>query len=738
MIPVLLDRTKSLESLVADKNNGLGKLTETIDCVVVEERNGIYDLTLRIPITAKHYSKIENGSIIRATGSWSSGNQLFRVYKITKPINGVVTIEAHHITYDLAKVAVKPFTANGASAAASSLKSNSLGTYPFTMTSNSNSTAKYTLSEPMSFRGALGGWRGSYLDVYNGEFEWDNLTVKHLTSRGYDNGVKIRYGKNLVDLNQEEDIDGTYTAVLGFATIDESTVLSDVRTAVASTYPRVKIVDFSEDYETLPTKAQLNTKVDSYISNNNITKTNINLEVSFVALWQTEEYKDIAPLERVNLCDTVTILYEELGVDAKAKVIRTEWDVINERYLSIELGEARSNLGETISDNITEKVEKQTGTWIDEAVKNATDLITGGQGGYVVIARNADGEPEEILVMDTPDKTTAVNVIRFNKNGIGFSTTGYNGPFTSAWTIDGSFVADFITAGTLRSINIEGVNIKGSNLRFGSGPYVDVATNSANTGVLFSGTGTVDFETQGQYTLKNIVQGGTNVSNGITLNNTSTTANLILENYWENKLANRVRLDASATTRTLNILNYKSDGTNTANNLYFASGANSNFTSLYNHKFARNESANLIQIAAYETYNATFIWNYNLNNTNNANFVRLTAYENSNNMQLINYSLNNNEKNLFKLDTSTGITIGNNYGTTTTRANELTFNDSTNIVSLKNNKANSSANANNMTLTADTNNTFSIVNYNTSNTNIKNSIVLSTNNGIEITNNVGA
>lgn len=642
MIPILLDDTKNLTNLVSDNSNGLGKLSEVIDATVIEARNGEYDLTFRIPMNAKHFSDIHNGGIVRVKASEISGNQMFRIYKITKPINGIVTVECHHITYDLNKVAVKPFSATGAVNTVNGMIQNTIGTYPFTFTTNlTNATSKFTMTEPMSFRGALGGYQGSILDVFGGEYRFNNLAVELLSSRGSDNGVTIRYGKNLIDLNQEENIDNTYSAVVGYATVDETTRVSDLQTATQMTYPKVKIVDFSSDYETLPTKAQLNTKVRQYIQNNDIGKPNVNLEVSFVALWQTEEYKNIAPLERVSLCDTVTVEFPRLGVSSKSKVVRTEWDVINERYISIELGDSRSNFAETISDNIQEEVEKNTTSWIDEAVNNATELITGGLGGYVVISRNANGEPEEILIMDQPTKESAVNVIRMNKNGIGFSTTGYTGPFTSAWTIDGAFVADFITSGTLRAINIEGVSISGSNLRFGSDPYVQVQTNSYQKGVLFRGTGTVNFDTNNSFSVVNRAS-NSNLSNQFTIENDTTQSYIYLFNYYEGISTNSLSMIGRNTYNSTTLYNkYPGIGGDIANSLLLTSdSSSSNSLGIYNNKFLdRSKTGNRLYMRSQSSDNAFFLWNYNYGETNNnlANTIRCYSQSNGNGIEIENF-----------------------------------------------------------------------------------------------------
>lgn len=768
MIPILLDDSKTLTTLLSDSSNGLGKLSEVIDATVIEERNGEYDLTFRIPMNAKHFDELHNGGIVRVKASETSGNQMFRIYKISKPLNGIVTVECHHISYDLNKCAVKPFTATGIVNTINGLIYNEVSAYPFTMnTTLTNATSKFTLKEPMSFRGTLGGYSGSVLDVFGGEYLFNNLTIRLLNNRGADNGVTIRYGKNLVSLQQEENIDNTYSAVLGFATVDETTVVSDLQTAIVMTVPKIKIVDFSNDFEAVPTKAQLNTKAQQFIANNDIGKPHVNLDVSFVALWQTEEYKDIAPLERVSLCDTVTVEFPKLGVSSKAKVIRTEWDVINERYNSIELGDARSSFAQSITDTIMEDVEKETTSWIDEAVNNATELITGGLGGYVVIGRNASGEPEEILIMDQPDKASAVNVIRMNKNGIGFSTTGYQGPFTSAWTIDGAFVADFITSGTLRAINIEGVNISGSNLRFGSDPYVQVQTNSARTGVLFSGAGTVQFQTIGEYNVQNFNNSNA-LSNSFRLSNTSTQTSSTLTNYWNGSVSNMLYYYATSDTNASTLYNYKTGTTNTANSfslnsnstdninriwlynnqwsntsytanwLRATSTSSTNFFGVINYKIGSSNGANNIELNAESSGTTATIRNYVYNQTNTSNLVQCSSNSTANTLYIWNYSSNGNFKNAVTLSTTNGVVIDNNYGTTTTSANQVSLQSasSTNTMTLKNNRTNSTTLANSITFTAGSSSNELYILNNKTNGESMNSIRFNTSSGLTIANNV--
>lgn len=474
MIPILYEQgeTKFI-------SQGIGSLADAISCTVTEERNGEYELEMTYPASGRLFSELTNGRLILAKPNDTSQTQPFRIYRISTPMSGKVTINAEHISYLLNGIPVAPFTATGMSAALNGLKNNSLVNNPFTCwTDIANGSTKFTVTVPKSFRACLGGTEGSILDTFSGsnppEFEFDRFAVKVHAQRGADRGVTIEYGKNLTDAKQENSIENTYTGVLAYwSNTDQSTVAkSDIQYASNHSNfanEKIFILDTSQDFPGEPTKTQLNTAAANYVKNNNVGTPKINLTVSFVNLWQSEEYKNTALLERVQLCDTVRIKFSWLGIDASAKVIKTVYNVLKERYDSIGLGESKSSFSDTIrqASGITGSVKamvESNNSFLQSAIDRSTDLISGGLGGYVVINKNADGQPEEILVMDNADKTKAVNVIRINKNGIGFSKSGYNGPFSTAWTIDGAFNADYITSGIISAVDINGVNISGSNI----------------------------------------------------------------------------------------------------------------------------------------------------------------------------------------------------------------------------------------------------------------------------------
>ena len=555
MIPILYPASETQFT-----SNGIGRLSDAIECTVTEERNGPYELYLKYPITGQYFSEIAHSRIIAAVPADGKTVQPFRIYKISKPIDGICEIYAEHISYELNHIPVMPFTANSCVDALNGLVRNAAQNCPFSVWTDKSVNAPYTLKHPEAFRALLGGVQGSILDVYGkGEYEFDRNLVKLYVNRGHDTGVTIRYAKNMVDLLQEESIEETITGVCPYwqneetgelVTLPEKAVWAG--TAANFPYKRTAVIDFTDEWETKPTVAQLRARTQKYIEDNNIGIPSVTLDVSFIPLWQangvslgtpkptleigatvngdtvenvdgyldsdssidltvtdndgnvtiasnsftaTESagnvtipqntvfyavddgngnitfvpygdrtlhledarwsitYEDYRVLERVNLCDTVTVLYDDLGVSATAKVVKTVYNVLLDRYDSLEIGDPKTTFAQTLA-NITEELADSFDNKVSSMrtwVQHQTDLITGGLGGYVVFGYNANGHPQEILIMDTDDPATAVNVIRMNKNGIGFSRNGYSGPFESAWTIDGVFNAAFIGAGSIKA-----------------------------------------------------------------------------------------------------------------------------------------------------------------------------------------------------------------------------------------------------------------------------------------------
>lgn len=444
--------------------NGIGRLSDAISCVVTEERNGQYELEMEYPIDGQHFGDIGIRSIIGAVPCDGGSIQAFRVYKMTKPISGRVKINAQHISYDLSKNTSMPFSITSSPSACSQalagLKSHAVETCPFTFWTDVTTAGSYSQSAPASIKSRLGGVEGSILDQFGGEYEWDNFTVKLHRQRGSLaelNGLTLRYGKNITDITQEENIASTATGAVPYwqdyegdlVTLPEQAVYSQY----ASRYSQHLTVplDLSEKFDDKPTVEALRAAANVVVNAADFGLPKVSIEVSFVALWQTEEYKDIAPLQRVKLCDEVTVSFEKLGVDVTAKVVKTVYDVLAERYQSIQIGSVRSNLAMTLTDQNAQtlrQIEAQAVS-VETAINNATKWLTTA-GGYVIAIRNADGSWKELIFSNMTDPYNAsAKLLRVNNNGIGFSTHGMQGPFTNAWTIDGHLVADFLFGGTL-------------------------------------------------------------------------------------------------------------------------------------------------------------------------------------------------------------------------------------------------------------------------------------------------
>ena len=488
MIPILYDR---LETRFA--TNGIGRLSECTRCIVTEERNGIYECEFDIPITGEHYSEIiPNKTTILATHDDTHDMQPFDVYRKSAPnINGIVTFYAHHISYRLNDVVVMPFTASSLVEAISSIPNYSVGVNPFTFWTDKTTTGNYSNKVPNSARGLLGGQENSLLDVYGkGDYEFDRFTVKLHANRGVDSGVEIRYGKNLTDLSYDNDYSSVANAVVpywsntegGIVTLPEMVIVREgidpivvpltdhndiiLRTETnepieaSTTIIDVVPLDLTDAFSEEPSVEELRSAAISRFSASGMWEPDETIDVNFVQLWQTEEYKDYAPLQRVRLCDTVTVIYNALGVRAiKKKVVKTTYNVLLDRYDSVELGTPSVSFAEAVRSGLLEEVP--TNSMLEAAIQYATEMIRGGLGGYVVMTPGANGYPQEILIMDTPDVDTAVNVWRFNQGGLGHSHSGYQGPFDDiALTQDGKINASMITTGVLNANLITAGTIK--------------------------------------------------------------------------------------------------------------------------------------------------------------------------------------------------------------------------------------------------------------------------------------
>lgn len=471
MIPILYSPTTT-----SFTTGGIGKLIDAGSCIVTEERNGSYELEITYPITGHLYDEIKQRSIIFAKPSPAQSEQPFRVYRITKPLNKVVTIYAAHISYDLSGIPVKNFTSQSVQAALTALTTSSVISNPFTFWSDKTNSGVMEIETPTPCRTIL----SNILDVYGGEYEFDKYTVKLHSLRGFDNGVSIKYGKNLTDLEQDENCSNVYTGVLPYWTGNDTTVSGSVVNAPGTyDFTRILPVDFTRDFEEQPSTAQLDNAATKYISDNNIGIPEVNLTVSFVHLNQTEEYKNLGIFERVELGDTIKVEFAAMGVSSTARCVKTVYNTLLERYDNVELGEVKKGLADTISSQTSSIIDISKNSGVSSAVKAAimaaSEAITGQKGGSVILHDTRGGnKPNELLFLDNDDISQAQKVWRFNLSGFGYSSNGYEGPFTTAITRDGSIVADFITTGSMDAARITAGILKSKDGRF----LIDLTANT--------------------------------------------------------------------------------------------------------------------------------------------------------------------------------------------------------------------------------------------------------------------
>lgn len=445
MKPILYSSTAT-----SFNNQGLGVLSDAVSCTVVEERNGEYELTLRYPVGGIHYSEIEDRAIIMAIPSPYRSAQPFRIYSIESPLNGIVTIHAHHISYDLSGIPVSPFTAGTCKAALSGLVTNSAVTNPFSADTDKLVTGTYTLKVPTSFRACLGGQEGSILDVYGkGEYEFDKFDIYLHLNRGSDNGVKFAYGVNITDFNMERNLESIVTGIYPYwanvdgdelVELDEKIIeiydpnnptyfleaggayLTDANgnyltTQTPFSFNNVLPLDLSSEFEEAPTQEQLKERAEKYITDNGLGAPKVSIEVSFVHLGQTEEYSYLKEVEKCDLCDTVTVEFPLYGISVKAKIIAIETDVLLERYNSVQIGDARTTIADTIA-GLT--LTSATKTEVRAGNQKAADVINNTKGTFEWIDNDNDGENEGFTIYESE----GVAFLRCTAGGIGLSQDG--------------------------------------------------------------------------------------------------------------------------------------------------------------------------------------------------------------------------------------------------------------------------------------------------------------------------
>ena len=364
---------------------GIGLLSDAISCKVIEERNGAFEMELVYPVDGLHYADITERSIIMAIPSPYRNAQPFRVYSMEQPINGVVTIKARHLSYDMTGIPVEPFTITGGIAdIMDEIDTNAPLNTGFSLQGDVTGSATFTLDKPASMKACLGGMEGSVLDLFGGEYLFDGYSVQLLASRGSVKDYKVAYAKNITAFKRTTDTGKLVTGIFPFwASGNDTQILTRkvVEIIEDADYTNVPVVDLTDKFESKPTKQQLLDAAEAYIADNDLGELEVSLDVSFVDLASIDEYAGRARDLKIDLCDTVTIVFPMYGVETQAKIVRIETNVLLERYELITVGTEQTTVADTIAS-----LQNQTQQL---AVNNAGG--GGGGGGSDILALSISG-----------------------------------------------------------------------------------------------------------------------------------------------------------------------------------------------------------------------------------------------------------------------------------------------------------------------------------------------------------
>lgn len=448
-----------LSTTTAFNNNGLGFLTDILSASVTEELNGQYQLSFTYPINGSLSEYLVEENIVKcrvADGSY----QLFRINQVKKNFN-TIEITAFHIFYDLLNNFLEdtyPQNLNG-QLFLKHILDHTVFANSFEAQSDiaKIESARYVRKNPVE--AIMGNADNSMLKLFGGEIKRDNFKIKILSRVGSDNGVKLLFGKNITGIDVSVDITNMATRIMpqGY----DGLLLPEkyVDSLLINTYPTPKIKKFEfsdvkydpEDesaYHSLQEAYEELRRLANEQYSLGVDKPSINIKVDWIELSKTTEYKNYSNLEKVNLGDTITSYL--FGMNFETRVTKIVYNPLTDVIEKYEIGTPKASIS-TSMNNIKREVESiDTASILNEAKEDATNLITTAMGGYIYKTQS------ELYIMDTNDPTTAQKVWRWNINGLGYSSTGVNGPYGIAMTMDGKIVADFITTGTLNTNVIQG------------------------------------------------------------------------------------------------------------------------------------------------------------------------------------------------------------------------------------------------------------------------------------------
>ncbi|HAP5617338.1 peptidoglycan DD-metalloendopeptidase family protein [Enterococcus faecalis] len=461
--------------------NGLGRLIDATRCEITEEANGKYELEMDYPAISRFSDYFENGYQIKAKPNDLEEYHIFEIKQTFKDtFTNSIVIYAQSRTYKLGNRQVRLVTVdnrNGAEAMRL-IEQNMDEPCDIKLYSDINA-ASSTVFEARNVLNCIAGEQGSLLQYWGGEIKREPFKLSLLRRRGRDNVGTVRYGKDLKGLTIKFDWQSIVTKVLPFAELQSGAdgtsqrIYGDaVKSEYINKYPDVyaQYVQFTED-QGVKDLSSLNKAAGKYFTTlyPGSDKPKVSIELEIEKLTDSEEAKEFAKMRNYNLFDTFTVYHKFYDIDIQTKVTGIVYDALAEKTIKITAGDIQVAFYKQQSQDFQEAIKTLTKKdYMSNFIDYITDLINGVKGGSIL--QYPKNRPHTLYFMDTDSTDTAKNVIAINNQGIGFSTTGWKGPFRNAWTIDGILNADFIRAGKIRSDIFEtSFNAYGDILRLVNG-----------------------------------------------------------------------------------------------------------------------------------------------------------------------------------------------------------------------------------------------------------------------------
>lgn len=445
-------------------NNGYGFLTDVLSAEVEEEINGQYVLNMEYLVNGHLAEYLTRENIIVCKVS-DGTEQPFRIKYIDQNFEKLL-IKAYHISYDLGDdlvINIAPTNLQAQAFGRWILNNGTTHSQLYTFNSNITSVASARYIRKNILECFMSNDDNSMLTKFGGEFKRDNYTITFNNRIGADNGVRLLIGKNINEIKITTDDTGLFTRIVpvGYDGLTLPEIYVD--SILINNYPHPKgcVIKF-EDIRYDPTGetegayTDINDFYDALRAAANkmfdegLDKPLINVNIDWVDLSKTIEYKDYEDLEKIGLGDTLTCDMGDFYYTTR--VIYTKYDVLLERITEFQIGKPIANYATQTNATIEKVDEVDAGSLLEQAQENASNLLKNAMTGYIYF----DYENGDFYIMDNPDPEEAEKVWRWNLNGLGYSSTGINGTYGLAITMDGSIVADYITTGTLNTSVING------------------------------------------------------------------------------------------------------------------------------------------------------------------------------------------------------------------------------------------------------------------------------------------